>query len=248
MWVHVLFILLLSSSCESLEIRQMNSGDSIEIGNYTNMSVISYDSLFYGSYNELKYLDLDLNEDEIFDYRFTSEIWGSPGMGMHPRVQMLSLHPDCQMNGFLARDTVFFHSSYDTIYSENFYPVNINIYTTYSCKRVDSADSILSISQDNFKINYLDAGDHLWKSELFKADTIIKNDNSPILDPIEYVEGLIIRRFNYYNNFCYSFPEEEIKYLGFMLADGDKEEKLGWIKCSILSNSKVLIFETAIQE
>lgn len=61
------------------------------------------------------------------------------------------------------------------------------------------------------------------------------------------VNGTIIYYHNNYYTTCNTMPNYEVVYLGVKISDAEGE-KLGWVKLALLQDSKLIIFETALQE
>ena len=92
----VLFLLIINVSCDkecpveknepNIDIDSVNLGDTITFGIKNNMNVSLFDTLVEGEYKNMMRFDLDIDDDGRNDIRFTSEVWGSPGLGQHPSI------------------------------------------------------------------------------------------------------------------------------------------------------------------
>ena len=59
------------------------------------------------------------------------------------------------------------------------------------------------------------------------------------------INDTIFYNYSSYNQSCYYFPTDQIRYIGVKLTDGDKE-RIGWIKLGLFDEYKLMIFETAL--
>jgi len=238
-------LLLMVLSCNKEETR-INSRDEIFTGNYSKMMVNRMDTMLIGGYNQPVCFDLDLDEDGSPDFRLTSEYWGSPGLGLHPRAQILSLSPNSLINGNLINDTTFYHLRADTSYGENWTPVMISRIHIYSCERTEPNDSITLIQPDQFEVSYFTSDESIRRSDHYQADTLQMNYESYYYtdDPI-YSNDTILYNYRSYTQSCYHFPTDQIRYIGIKLTADDKE-RLGWIKLGLFDDFKLMIIETAL--
>jgi hypothetical protein len=231
------------------EVSSIPTSDKFLIGmTSSDIMINQYDTLLVGGYHNLLYFDLDVNGDKNPDFRLTSEIWGSPGLGYHPIALIYSLNSNCMIYGKSITDTAFFNRDSIIYYNDPSYKiVKYNIFN-YSCKRNFQNDSVLEIKSNQFHITPLFKNDYINNSEFFKADTSI------LVDSIDSnVSGFTISNdtaiWNYYNydNSCNSFKNDEICYIGIKIKTMNSE-KLGWIRLSISESYKILLFESAIEK
>jgi hypothetical protein len=245
--IPIIFVLLFLS-CEKDKNETNIQVDKIKLGNYSNMIVHNYDTMLVGGYHNFKFIDLDIDGDSVFDVRFTSEIWGSPGLGQHPQSKVYCLNTKCLVKSNLTNDTTFINFQTDTSYGENWSPVYIYNTTIYSCEKISELDSIIKIQPNEFKMEYLVSDDLINKSDIFTADTFTLSDewysalNYPLI-----LNDTIINNYVHYHNTCNSFPSDQIMFLGIKIGNLDNE-KLGWIKLGFIDNYKVLILETALHK
>ena len=210
------------------------------------MIVNQVDRIVAGGYNLKRSIDLDVNNDSLADFRLSSEIWGSPGMGMHPSVTFMCLSPNSLMNGYFYADTVFLHHIEETTNDNSL--VYINHKENYSCQRIDSGDSVVSVRPNKFSIKYFHYGDKNSKLDTFHSDSLNLTSTSITDLPVSYrVNDTVIYYNSSHHSGCHSMPNDEILYLGVKLTDSEKE-KLGWIKMSIISEYQIVLLETAIQK
>jgi len=241
-----LLLVLVIASCKKDD--ESNNNKEIKLGDYAGMVVNRYDTLIIGGYNQSVYFDLDVNNDSSSDFRITSEVFGSPGMGQHPLAKILSLNSACLFNGTFSDDTTYFHFQRDTFSGDNLSPVTITNTTSYSCRKIGSADLIVSIQSDAFTISYFSSDETILRSDDYRADTLKLNYDfvTDVNFPIVLIDTTI---YNYVNhdNSCHSIPNDQLLYLGIKIT-GINDEKIGWIKICVVDNYKVLLLETAIQK
>lgn len=217
----------------------------IKIGDNSNMIINFYDTTLIGGYNQPKIFNLDLDKDGNDDIQFESGVWGSPGLGQHPKSVIKSLSDNVQIYGFESNDTSFLNidtSSYaganniiEIVYSYN-----------YTCQQIDKNDSILRITT-SFKLTPLDRGDILKTDDTYNSDTITMTNDWFSYPPLHYKinsDTAIIEYTTIYNC-CNDFPLDEIKYIGVRF---ENDSRLGWIKLSVFDKYKILILESGIQE
>nr|HPR31859.1 hypothetical protein [Prolixibacteraceae bacterium] len=205
-----------------------NRASGILIGIETGMDLVYHDTLLAGGYHNTRSLDLDLNNDSLSDIRLISDIWGSPGLGQNPCSKIWCLHSGIRFCGYETSDTVFLNRTY--LVDQQ--PENVVVYETYThtCQRIDSADSILSVSDGVFKILPMCRGDELRRSDWFKADSITLVDDLygwPYTISELGGDTLLYHGTCFYFN-CSNFPEEEVTYIGLILEHGGQQQ-LGWI-------------------
>lgn len=241
-WV---LVILLISSCENSLLDRTNK-NQVEFGELANMRLQYPDTVLMGEYNRGKNYLIDLDQDGQADYNISSLIWGSPGMGMIPTSGISSLHEDAKFLGYFQNDTTFRNFSRREFQGNNI----IEVYETYtfSCFRMDSADSIFKIDRDVFKLDNFSRGDRFSQDDTFESDslTLVTYWTRSYRD-MEYIgEDTVLYAQRQYNNDCFTFPQNEIRYIGVKL-DG-KNPKLGWVKLSISEYFRVFILECAIQK
>lgn len=220
--------------------------DNIIIGSGTHFFITVFDTVLMGSYHVLKYLEIDVNGDNIADFKFTSEIWGSPGMGQNPRTTLSCLNSNCMITGFKITDTTFLNKVTDTFIGTN--KVDIYEYFNYTCKRISAGDSVVNILPEQFKIVSKQKGEYLSKTDLFNSGTVNLTDDafSSGSHTIFHGDTTIFQIYSD-NHDCYTFPSNEICYIGFKMKNNDAE-KLGWIRISISGKYIISIIESAIQK
>lgn len=220
----------------------------VVFGNYVNMMVNYYDTILIGGYNNSQNLDIDINNDNIYDIRIISNIWGSPGLGQNPCSKIWSLNNNIEILGYFKTDTSFLNRS--TMISPGANNITeIYEYYNHTCHMIDESDSILAVYENVFKISPKDKNERLSLDDTFKSDSITLIDDRygfPFWGE-EYGQDTVRYTVTSFYNDCNSFPLNEIKYIGLKILS-DNSEKLGWIKLSIIDKYKILVLETAIQE
>jgi hypothetical protein len=232
---------LLVISCE----KDNNRSPLISMGETCHMLVQYYDTTVVGGYNSTVGYSLDIDCDGTDDIEFTSEIWGSPGLGQHPSSSVRCLHGGIQLFGIHGHDTLFLNR--ETYYQEG--PdnsVEVYEYHNHTCHRIDPTDSVLKITPA-FKITALERGDIIRVDDTFNPDTISLLDDWYSYPPFPSGSSGDTTFFEYhvFFNDCNSFPAEEPAYIGIMSAG---RQRLGWIRISIFDRFRILILESAIQE
>lgn len=213
-----------------------------------NMLVNEYDTILTGGYNVKSGINLDLNNDSLADFRMTTEIFGSPGMGLHPLVYFMSLHPNSLMNGYLHTDTTFFHIKTDTLINSE----NANVYIDQrkgkSCRRSDVSDLVVSIRPNVFYLRYFNSGEPINTSDICLSDTVLLNEVTYYDLPESYQRNDTTFGFRNYNQYnCNAMPNDQIIYLGVKLKDSSGE-KLGWVKLIVINQHAIALMETALQQ
>ncbi|MDP1621867.1 MAG: hypothetical protein Q8M08_05970 [Bacteroidales bacterium] len=241
-----ILLLLFINACKKEKDDPYIRHDTVEIGDYTNMSRRIYDTvILYQGFPAS--IDLDLDDDKIADIRLISIKWGSVGMGYHPRSEIYCLTDNVSVSGYYTSDTTFF--SFDQSINIGYdSTVNINEFYRYSCHKISDHDSIVNIKSNTFKVLPKRQHDIINQLDVFKTDSLILIDESYGFPPnIIYKQDTIIYKYQINYNDCNTFPQNGISYLGIRIQIGN-ETKYGWIKLSIIDKNKIIVFETAIQK
>ena len=219
---------------------------TVEIGDYTNMLRHIYDSVIICQGFSAT-IDLDMDNDKISDIRLISRIWGSTGLGHHPRSEVYCLTENVSISGYYTSDTTFF--SFDqSSYIGSDSTVHIDEYYRYSCHKISDHDTIVNIESNSFKVLAKKQNDKINLQDVFKTASIILSDESYSLPPYTiYKQDTVIRKFEFIGNDCNTFPLNDVKFLGIRIMNGN-EIKYGWIKLSIIDKNRIVVFETAIQK
>ncbi len=232
-------------SCEKHNEELGDTPDKISIGAVNNMFIKQYYTTLDGSYFSPEDLNIDLDSDGNDDIKLTSEIWGSPTVGHIPKSSIQCLSDNVQIAGFFKIDTSFLHKEIDTTVGPNNIVINDSLF--YTCHQIDPSDSIIKIKYDVFKISPKDKNDVLTRSDDFKSDNITLLFDTYFYDSyFEISPDTVMFVYNIFLNDCYTFPRDEIKYIGIKITKNETE-KLGWIKLGLFDTSRILIVESAIQ-
>lgn len=220
----------------------------VKLGDGTKMKISSIDTTITGYYHGGEIFDLDLNDDNSPDVRFSSTVWGSPGIGQHPSTYVLCLHNDVKLLGFFKNDTTFIHTA-SSSYQDNNNILNITITKTFSCDKAAIEDSVKSVRPHEFKLLDKSINEIIYLSNEFKNDTILLNTDTQTYPPDYLPSGpdTIIRVLKIYKSDCYQFPMSTERYIGFKFMENNMY-RLGWIKVNLLQANQIKIIESAIQE
>lgn len=210
-----------------------NINSSLVIGSSDAIVSIVYNTILDGGYNNPSIIDIDVNGDNISDFRFLSMlIGGSPGQQLRPRVYLSCLDSNSMIYGQYKNDTTFLNRrTYTTITPDSI--IELINYYNYSCKRISINDLVTGVNPGKFKLLPMLAGENLNNNDMFKSDGFTLVDESYSLsgngethnDTISYI-------YTTYDYSCDMFPQDEICYIGIKIKDG-QSEKIGWIKLSI---------------
>ena len=237
--------LLLAIVLISCEKQSITPKEQFLVIDDNNQYVITqYDTILRGGYYDPQFLNIDLDDDNIMDFKFLVNIWGSPGMGDFYEVTFYCLHPDAFLNITEFTDTLYSYIEYDTI--RNGVNTTINIYQIRDCHKNEPNASIFSIEK---KINasFFNSGDTI-QGNSYRCDTIKLANDSYInpWDP-ETRGDTTIYSYHYIYDDCYSFPQQATKYIIVKTILGEKKY-FGWIKLNVLNSYSIVIFETAVLE
>lgn len=218
------------------------------LGDYDKLIITQYDTVIIGGYNEELFIDLDLNDDNIYDFRLSSQIWGSPGMGYHPSASIICLNTTSLIKGYITNDTIYYRIYSDTTFLEYGIPLEIRNTSVYSCEKSNPDDSIVEIKYDKFYMSYLSKGDSILASDIYDTDTYNLSDDGYREWPTTIVkEDITYTNFVQYYEACRHMPNDDILYIGILLNVKDND-KLGWLKICLSDDYKVLLLETAIEK
>jgi hypothetical protein len=243
--VAVLFLFVFSS-CKKENKEPLIRPDSIIIGDYTDMVRHTYDTVIYYQGNGSG-IDLDIDNDNTGDVRLVSEMWGSVGLGHHPRSQIMCLNKNVSLSGYLTSDTTFFYLDRNIVpWSDSI--VHVDEISTFSCHSINVDDTILDIAPDRFKISAKRLYDKINQEDTFKSDSVILIDESYLYPPLIITkQDTVIYKYESFFNDCNIFPQNSVSYIGLRIMNGNGI-KYGWVKLSVVDNNKIIIFETAIQQ
>lgn len=222
----------------------------IVMGYYGNRLTKMYDTLIEGGHGSPISIDIDLDNDEVMDIRFTSSNTHSRGCGYYGRKAILTtLNQSFSISGYIEDDTIFKNiERYYSPYSE--FITQVSEHSNYSCNHVGPNDSIATIQNSQFKVHPKYAGDTMTRSGLFESREIEMTRGSyQCLGGAWYNTSgdTVLVKFTNYLKDCSSFPLDIISYIGFKQMKDD-QIMLGWIKLKIIDNYKILLFETSMQQ
>lgn len=242
----IFFILISLISCDKDEI-WTNNNEEIKTGDYSGLLVNSYDTIIAGGYHMLREYSLDVNDDDIYDFKLSSEIFGSPGMGQHPRASIMSLNSNSLFNGIITNDSIFHYEVIDIYTLEN--KTYKTTYHKYTCDKDEDPRCLFSyMSPEYFKFTYFEPTEIISKSDFFKADTIdvIKHESTDVSLQVEK-NDTIFNTQTYNSLSCNYLPPNTFMYVGIKITEGNNE-KIGWIKLGVYNTINLIILETAIQK
>ena len=213
---------------------------SIKAGKNNNMIIQQINVTLVGEYYSPDILKIDVNGDNVFDISFKSDVYGSPGMGMHARSEIKPINPDLIILHHLMVDTFAYHYR-KSIANDS----SISITKTYYYNNVKPNDSILSISaiQQPWILKY---NEDFSVNDDYRDCTI-----RPYEEPYVNRNWFVLNGIYYYETIITYLRERpitsgEIHYLGFKLLSTNQ---LGWFKFSIPKNHfyGLTIIKCAIQ-
>ncbi|MBK8736437.1 MAG: hypothetical protein IPL98_11280 [Saprospiraceae bacterium] len=250
----ILFIMACSSLMTCKKANDLDPNDDkmvdtnkIVFGLNSDLQITNYDTLVMGTYNTLAGFDLDVDSNNVSDFRLTSELWGSHYLGLHPRSTIHSLNSNSLLSGILKNDTIYLNKN-TVLKNGTDSTFQIYNYTTYTCKKIDSNDPISQINVEQFKVVSKNKDEMLNKSDLFRSHTFTLIDDWIRYGPKTTTSNdTTVYDFTLTDYSCNNFPQDQIVYIGFKIID-TKSEKLGWIKIKIIEEYKILIMESAIQK
>lgn len=240
------FFLIVFISCDKGD-SWTNNNEEIKTGDYSGLIVKSYDTIIAGGYHMLREFNLDVNNDDVYDFKLSSEIFGSPGMGQHPRASIMSLNSKSLFHGNITSDSIFHYEVIDVYTSEN--KTYKTTYHKYTCDKDEDPRCLFSyMSPEYFKFTYFETDEIILKSDSFKTDTIdvIHHESTDVSLQVEK-NDTIFNSQTYNSLSCNFFPPNTFKYVGIKIIDGDKE-KIGWIKLGIYNTIDFIVLESAIQK
>ncbi len=256
LYLYIVFgICFLFVSCKkdtTVKKTEVVDDSKLIIGNNSDINLISYNTnVISPSYNQLESLNIDINGDNVSDFKFTSYIDAyMGGTQLIDEAKILCLNPNSLICGIIKTDSTFLHR-YTTVSALTNNSITVNNYNNYLCNRMSSNDSIISIKPNQFKILPKNNGDALKKSEIFFCDTVLigfDNSFSTGFAPQILHQDTIFNTITSYNGYCGSLiPQNTVFYIGVKIK-GWQSEKLGWIKLSVNDKFKISLIESAIQK
>jgi hypothetical protein len=238
----VLIVIMLSCKKQDSEVKI----DSVVIGDYSNITKTSYDTLLKFD-NNFKPFYLDIDNDSIADFRIENL------MKNHPKYRYMSAQITClDSNTYLSKvdvtDTTYVYSRVegDTIHGTKFY--------YFSCKKSSAGSYLYDVEQsEKLKVYYKNGmvtNHDSWKSgsfDIINTGGFILNNSELFRNGEVDTNRLIIFTFTMD---CLFLPQYRMNFIGFKKTK-DKQTKFGWIEFGIIgyfNNSTLYIIETAIQK
>lgn len=240
-YLAVVLLGIFITSCDD----QLDNSDLLTMGNKSGMEITYLDTIIKASYPSSVDYQIDIDKNGTADLQITSTIWGSPAVGAHPGSYIKSLNSDFQLYGNYSNDTVFHNFTISSVEDPDAYYTLIHAHR-YSCSRIDSNDSIISI-QSTFKTPPLVKGSTISKEDPFRTEKAQLIDDSYSFPPSSYTVNpdTVIGVFTSYLRECNNFPIGSAVYIGFK---NTKKSKMGWIRFMFADEYNLLLLETAIQK
>ncbi len=239
--LRMLLTCMLITSCNNLSRDQPEP--EIRMGDANHILVNHHDTTLHSRYHEAQTLDLDIDSDGINDLQIGYEIWGSPGLGQHPRSTIGCLHDAIQLAGVYTFDTTFLNRGI-WVEDEPGSQVEVWEYFNYVCHRIDQADSILSV-KPAFHMKTFERDEKLRLNDSFLADTLTLYEDYFAYPPVSWESGdTMYHKSEVYGNDCCDLPMDETHFIGIKMTEGPR---LGWIRLGVFGYYKILVLESAIQ-
>jgi hypothetical protein len=201
----------------------------------------SYDQTIQADWNGIKSLDIDINKDGTADFKLTSELIASPGLGINPLAYITTLHSGAMLEVALTHDSLFLsefgEAKYDSINHVTF----IDSAYAYSCVKLHDTYHFdhfyqalrpvarYSISEaavegnyrsGKFYMNYFEEGG---RREYTTSDTVVRTSYLMNIDACNPFSS---------NTACYVYISVNGKY--------------GWIKLLVVNRNIITLLETNI--
>lgn len=216
--------------------------DKLSIGVYKGLFVDSTAKSIESSYNNGQILNLDLNQNDTADLKFVIGMYGSPGMGVYYVSSLECLHNNIVLFGEFTRDTIFLKRNISYYSDEyNHYQVTANY---FNCRQLDQQYDVFSIAT-NFHPLRLNKNDMLKRSDTFAADSISFIYSWNGWQSVNVSNDSVFVSSSHYDYGCHVLPYGENLYLGYKLTD--TKERLGWIRFTLESATRITFKEYAIQ-
>lgn len=225
---------------------QVDAPSQIEIGDLSQMNILYPDTIItsvsYPSSPAVSF-EIDIDQDGINDLKIIRTVGGSYTTGPIPETSIETLNDQTWLRTSTLSDTLY---SYTIVTFSGSDPVVETIEHHQNCIANSPLDQVISTS--NYLL-YNSAGeeintDHSWENGHYTLRH--KSQNNYLYDDNSNPDTLVYETLVYANS-CHDIPVGETVYLGIKkLYCG--EEKLGWIKLTLISGYKLHIHEVAIQK
>jgi hypothetical protein len=242
----ILFIFIIASSCRDKN-SPVERKEYIITGNYAGLKVKKYDSILKGGYGNLQELVIDVDDDGYNDFQFSSNVWGSMGMGHHPETKIYSLSPKTLFNVITVNDTHFVHitTSIDTTSPDR---VRYHKYYWISCWKDNNNDSIIWTGKNNYLRIFYDEYSIFrsgqWSDSTFELAMEEVSSSAPVWKDSNDTTYYVWHSYSYN---CHYLPDNTVVYIGFKKINAG-ETRLGWIKLKVTDKLAITLIETAIQK
>ena len=242
-----LFIALaLAAICIMPSCVKDSVNDKVVFGDGEGMSVISYEGIpLVQQYSHTSWgYAIDLNGDGKDDVQFRSQVIYSEGGGQDICTE-LYCYDGIALLGDIINQEQYLHID-SVFHTEDSIWWVVDITKTFSCERIAETDSVLDATE-KFSLFANNANDSFDKDNTFISDYVILKSAYPTYSAEPESGDQILYQYLIKNvNNCDVFPMEEVKYIGFRIAENNKI-RLGWMKV-ILHHDYVELLETAIQK
>jgi len=219
------------------DVSEFNIGDTIEFGLTDNMVIDDDSVVLQVALNGSLTHDIDSDADGTVDLQISMNSSQSLGAGLQVFTRLTPMHANAQIRSFERIDTTFLIN--DTVTVDR-------MDRTYSCSRSSPFDSVLSTAQNAIKVVWSNTGDLLTAMDEFHADEVVfrrTNYSAPVPN---YEPPYTV--YTTTNRDCFLLPLDQLLYLGIAIRDANGGERLGWLKLRHKWNSKIVIYERALQQ
>ncbi len=224
-------------------IPEYNRSEILVIGDTSNTLFIDFDSLLINAEpGTTESYEIDIDKDGSNDIKLTAHYTVAPSGGWSSS-EIECLDSTINLSVHETYDTSFNHFHIDTFYWDW---VQINLVHIWSCRRIDTSDTIRGIS-NVVELSLHETGDtisieNMWFSDKFKLWRSNNEDYAVISETLDTVKvqfvGNIID--------CDNFPLRPV-YLG-LKQQKNGETRLGWMKIRNHRGYEITVYETAIQK
>ena len=241
-----LFALALAAICIISSCEKDPVNDKVVFGSSNGMSVMSYEDVpLVQQYSHTSWgYAIDLNGDGKDDVQFHSRVIYSEGGGQDICTELYCFD-GIALLGDIVNQEQYLHID-SVFHTEDSIWWVVDITKTFSCERIAETDSVLDATE-KFSLYANNANDSFDIDNTFISDYVILKSAYPTYSAESESGDHILYQYLIKNeNNCDVFPMEEVKYIGFRIANKNKT-CLGWMKV-ILHHDHVELLETAIQK
>lgn len=239
--LHLITLILIQTLIISCERQNTSTTDQIIIGNPENLSIYSHDTVIAGYYPVSAFFEIDLDLDGNVDFKLKSFI-DKNYPNWIPGAYIACLHLDASFYTIKVHDTIYFTGHDTTTQSESNTTI-IRYRDSYKCRNSHENAPMLSINELD-KVKEVAIGEKIKETDYFTTDTLIFSEPyyNDVYTILYQSSDTVI--YNVNSIYCtkHRIPKNQVVYIGLKV-----KNKLGWIRMSVLSSYKLVIFETAIQ-